>query len=68
MEEHAHKKSRRADQFFRREISDSDIQKGAHFTFRDGFRLGFGFFIGFMLGLIIISTITALVNTLFRFF
>ena len=66
MEEH--KKSRRADQFFRREISDSDIQKGAHFTFRDGFRLGFVFFVGFMLGLIIISLVAAVVNNFFKLF
>ena len=66
MEEH--KKSRRADQFFRREISDSDIQKGAHFTFRDGFRLGFGFFVGFILGLIIISLVAAVVNNFFKLF
>jgi hypothetical protein len=63
-----HKKSHRAEQFFKREISDSDIQKGAHFTFRDGFRLGFGFFIGFMLGLVIISLITAVVNSIFKLF
>ena len=62
------KKSKKADNFFRREFSNADIQKSAHFTFRDGFRLGFGFFVGFTLGLTIVSTIVALVTNLFKAF
>jgi hypothetical protein len=60
------KKSKKADNFFRREFSSADIQKSAHFTYRDGFRLGFGFFVGFMLGLIILTAIVAGVNNLFK--
>lgn len=32
--------------FERKEISEEDIERSAHFTYRDGFRLGFGIFIG----------------------
>lgn len=60
------KKSKKADNFFRREFSDADIQKSVHFTFRDGFRLGFGFFVGFSLGLMIVAGVVALVNNLFK--
>lgn len=60
------KKSKKADNFFRRELSEADIQKSAHFTFLDGFRLGLGFFVGFGLGLMIVVTIMAVVNNLFK--
>ena len=62
------KKSKKADSFFKREFSSTDIQKSAHFTFLDGFRLGFGFFVGFTLGLIIVSFIVSLVANLLRAF
>ena len=62
------KKSKKADSFFKREFSSADIQKSAHFTFLDGFRLGFGFFVGFTLGLIIVSFIVSLVANLLRAF
>lgn len=61
------KKSKKADSFFRREFSNDNIQKSAHFTYRDGFRLGFGFFIGFMLGLLIVATIGIFISNLFKF-
>ena len=62
------KKSKKADSFFKREFSNADIQKSAHFTFLDGFRLGFGFFVGFTLGLIIVSFVVSLVANLLRAF
>ncbi len=60
------KKSYKAEQFFRRELEDSDIQKSVHYTFKDGFRLGFGFFVGFMLGTLIIVLIAIIVNVIFK--
>ncbi len=62
------KKSRKAEQFFRRELEDSDIQKSVHYTFKDGFRLGFGFFVGFMLGTLIVVLIAIIVNIIFKAF
>ncbi|MSR68366.1 hypothetical protein EXS66_01095 [Candidatus Saccharibacteria bacterium] len=62
------KREKRADQFFRRELRDSDVQKSAHYTFKDGFRLGFGFFIGFILGGLILILISSLANQLFKIF
>ncbi len=41
-----------ANDFFSKksEISRSQIERGAHFTYRDGFRMGVGIFIGLLLG------------------
>jgi F0F1-type ATP synthase assembly protein I len=56
------KQINRANQFFRRELEDSDIQKSVHYTFKDGFRLGFGFFVGFLLGTLILGLLASLVG------
>jgi len=60
------KREKKADQFFRRELIDSDVQKSVHYTFKDGFRLGFGFFIGFMLGALILILFSSAVNMIFK--
>lgn len=62
------KRIKKADQFFRKELSEADIQKSVHYTFKDGFRLGFGFFVGFLLGTLIIGLIASLVNWLLSLF
>ncbi|MCX6804907.1 MAG: hypothetical protein NT111_02750 [Patescibacteria group bacterium] len=62
------KRVKKADQFFRKELEDSDIQKSVHYTFKDGFRLGFGFFVGFMLGTLAIVLISTLVSIIFKAF
>jgi len=62
------KRIKKADQFFRKELSEADIQKSVHYTFKDGFRLGFGFFVGFLLGALIIGLIASLVNWLISLF
>ncbi len=62
------KRIKKADQFFKKELSESDIQKSVHYTFKDGFRLGFGFFVGFLLGSLIIGLIASLVNWLIGLF
>ena len=54
------KRIKKADQFFRKELSEADIQKSVHYTFKDGFRLGFGFFVGFLLGTLIVGIIASL--------
>ncbi|MEI6741879.1 MAG: hypothetical protein WCK71_02050 [bacterium] len=60
------KREKKADQFFRRELIDSDVQKSVHYTFKDGFRLGFGFFIGFMLGTLILILFSSAINMIFK--
>lgn len=62
------KRAKKADQFFRKELNEADIQKSVHYTFKDGFRLGFGFFVGFMLGTLIMVLIAMGVNAIFRMF
>ena len=62
------KRVKKADQFFRKELEDSDIQKSVHYTFKDGFRLGFGFFVGFMLGTLAIVLISTSVSIIFKAF
>jgi|GEM_PF-1038298 len=62
------KRIKKADQFFKKELSESDIQKSVHYTFKDGFRLGFGFFVGFLLGSLIIGLIATSVNWLISLF
>ncbi|HMS91913.1 MAG TPA: hypothetical protein PJ993_00610 [Candidatus Saccharibacteria bacterium] len=55
-------RSSRDDDFFKKEISSSDITKAAHYTYRDGFRLGLGIFIGFLAGTVVIIAVTYLFN------
>jgi hypothetical protein len=62
------KRIKKADQFFRKEISEADVQKSVHYTFKDGFRLGFGFFVGFLLGTLIVGLIASLVSWLISLF
>lgn len=62
------KRAKKADQFFRKELSEADIQKSVHYTFKDGFRLGFGFFVGFMLGTLIVVLLAMGVNAIFKLF
>ena len=62
------KQINRANQFFRRELEDSDIQKSVHYTFKDGCRLGFGFFVGFLLGTLILGLLASLVGWLISLF
>jgi hypothetical protein len=62
------KRIKKADQFFRKELSEADIQKSVHYTFKDGFRLGFGFFVGFLLGTLIVGLIASLINRLVSLF
>lgn len=58
-----------SDTFFdRKEIDDDDVQKSAHFTYRDGFRIGFGFFIGFAAAGLILLTVVWLVSAVVRLF
>jgi hypothetical protein len=65
---HPDKRIKKADQFFRREINEGDVQKSAHYTFKDGFRLGFGFFVGFLLGTLIVVLIATILNWIFKAF
>lgn len=66
--QHEDKRAKKAEQFFRKELSEADIQKSVHYTFKDGFRLGFGFFVGFMLGTLIVVLISIGVNAIFKMF
>ncbi len=65
---HEDRRAKKADQFFRKELTNADIQKSVHYTFKDGFRLGFGFFVGFMLGTLIVVLISMGVNFIIRLF
>jgi hypothetical protein len=58
------KRIKKADQFFRKELSEADIQKSVHYTFR----LGFVFFVGFLLGTLIVGLIASLINWLVSLF
>lgn len=60
------RRARKAEQFFRKEITDADIQKSVHYTFKDGFRLGFGFFVGFLLGTLIVVLASMIVNFILK--
>ncbi|MDQ5943836.1 MAG: hypothetical protein QG675_604 [Patescibacteria group bacterium] len=55
-------RSNRADDFFKKEISSSDVTKAAHYTYRDGFRLGLGIFVGFLAGTVVIIAVMYLFN------
>ena len=52
MSENKHVK--KAEQFFKKELDEIEVQKSVHYTYKDGFRLGFGFFVGFALALLIV--------------
>lgn len=56
----------KADEFFRKEIDSAQIERSAHYTFRDGFRLGFGIFCGFLLGSVILIGIVWLLGSVFK--
>jgi len=60
--------AKKSDEFFRREITRREVESGAHYTYRDGFRLGFGFFIGMLLGASILTVVIYLINSLIRLF
>jgi hypothetical protein len=62
------KKPDKANQFFKREIEESEVQQSVHYTFKDGFRLGFGFFVGFLLGSLILTLVVYVVNAIFKMF
>ena len=66
--QHEDKRAKKAEQFFRKELNEADIQKSVHYTFKDGFRLGFGFFVGFTLGSLIVMLIAVGVNAIFKMF
>lgn len=67
MEQH-HKKPDTANQFFKREIDQSDVQQSVHYTFKDGFRLGLGFFVGFLLGSLILTLLVYVINLVVKMF
>lgn len=50
-------KDKEADELFKKEITKDQVERGAHFTYRDGFRLGFGIFVGLMVGSTILLAI-----------
>jgi len=57
---------KKADDFFKKEISSAEIETSAHYTFRDGFRLGFGIFVGFLAGSIILVGLVWLLGSVFK--
>ncbi len=67
MEQH-HKKPDKANQFFKREIEESEVQQSVHYTFKDGFRLGVGFFVGFLLGILVLSLLVYVINLIVKLF
>ncbi len=52
------KKPDKATDYFKKELRLGDVQKSAHYTYRDGFRLGFGIFVGFMVGSVILFALS----------
>lgn len=70
MEKQEHKKPQ-AVKFFRnqrRELDAMDVQRSAHYTYRDGFRLGLGIFVGFLAGTLALVLVIYLLNLLIRVF
>jgi len=61
-------RTNRADDFFKKEISSSDVTKAAHYTYRDGFRLGLGIFVGFLAGAVVIIAVMYLLNLVIGLF
>lgn len=66
MEEKKH--SKKSSSFFRNEMRHSDIEKSAHYTYRDGFRLGFGFFIGFLVCTLALILVVYIINWIINLF
>ena len=64
--EHKNNQKDRANEYFKKELSQEDITKAAHYTYRDGFRLGLGIFVGFLLGSIVLTVIIYLLNFVLR--
>lgn len=62
------KRSKKADDFFKKEIKTAEIENPARLNYRDGFRLGFGFFIGFAAATLILVLIVYGVNMLLKLF
>lgn len=60
-----HKKDRSGD-YFKKEISDQDVARAAHYTYRDGFRLGLGIFVGFLAGSLVLVLVIYLLNLIFH--
>lgn len=60
-----HKKDRSGD-YFKKEISDLDVSRAAHYTYRDGFRLGLGIFVGFLAGSLVLVLVIYLLNLIFH--
>lgn len=54
--------------FEHKEIEDEDVERSAHFTYRDGFRIGFGFFIGFAVASLILLAVVWVVSAIMRLF
>jgi len=68
MEKREHKKPQ-AVKFFRRqrrELEDMDVQRSAHYTYRDGFRLGLGIFVGFLAGTLALVLVIYILNFILR--
>lgn len=62
-------KQSKATKFFRhqrRELEASDVQRSAHYTYRDGFRLGLGIFVGFLVGSLALILVVFLLNLIMR--
>ena len=58
-------KTKVADSLFKTEITESQIERGAHYTYRDGFRLGLGIFVGLMVGSTILLVLVWLFTKIF---
>lgn len=68
MEHQSHKQAK-ATKFFRhqrRELEAADVERSAHYTYRDGFRLGLGIFIGFLVGTLALVLVVFLLNFVLR--
>lgn len=59
-----------ANQFFReeKELTNRDVTKSAHYTYRDGFRLGVGIFVGFTLGVLILAVLSYIFSFVLQVF
>ncbi len=62
------KRAKKADDFFKRELDEADIETTTHYSYRDGFRLGLGFFVGFVAATLILVLIVYGINMLFKIF
>jgi len=55
-----------AREYFKKELSDQDVTKAAHYTYRDGFRLGLGIFVGFLAGSLVLLLVVYILNFVFH--